>query len=66
MNLFTYQRQNWIAQILKVSGLINHQHLMRDFGISNAQAAPNSKLFNSNNPGAMRYDNIQKCYVATT
>lgn len=52
--------------MLKVSGLINRQHLMRDFGISNAQAALNSKLFNSNNPSAMRYDNIQKCYVATT
>jgi hypothetical protein len=66
MSWFADQRQNWITQTLKVYGFINRQHLMRNFGISNAQAALNFKSFNIENPGEMAYDNIQKCYVATT
>lgn len=52
--------------MLKVYGFINRQHLMRNFGISNAQAALDFKSFNSKNPGTMRYDSSQKCYFATT
>lgn len=66
MNWFADQRQDWIAQMLKVYGFINRQHLMRNFGISNAQAALDFKSFNSKNPGTMRYDSSQRCYIATT
>lgn len=65
MNWFADQRQNWIAQMLKVYGFINRQHLMRNFGISNAQAALDFKSFNNTNPGEMLYDSTQRCYVAT-
>lgn len=50
----------------KVYGFINRQHLMRNFGISNAQAALDFKSFNSKNPGEMLYDSVRKCYVSTT
>jgi len=64
-NWFSTQRQNWIAEILKIYGFINRVHLMRKFGISGAQAVIDFNTFNQENPGIMIYDNRQKHYVAT-
>ncbi|WP_291732280.1 hypothetical protein [Leisingera sp. F5] len=66
MNWFAERRQEWIAQMLAVYGFINRQHLMRNFGISGAQAALDFNRFNDAHPNAMTYDNRRKTYVATT
>lgn len=66
MNWFAQHRQEWIAEMLEVYGFINRFHLSRKFGISNAQAANDFKLFNANHPDAMRYDARKKLYYATT
>jgi DeoR/GlpR family transcriptional regulator of sugar metabolism len=65
MNWFTQQRQDWIALMLRVYGHINRQHLMRMFGISQAQATLDFNRFNEADPSAMTYDPIRKTYVAT-
>ncbi|MGB0410166.1 MAG: hypothetical protein ACPGFA_01150 [Pikeienuella sp.] len=51
--------------MLAVYGFINRSHIMRKFGLSNAAAALTIKDFNTAHPGAMAYDAIRKCYVAT-
>lgn len=64
MNWFANHRQEWIAQMLKVYGHINRQHLMRNFDISGAQAVLDLRAFNEQNPDVMRYCNRQKTYIA--
>ncbi len=36
MKWFEQHRQDWIAEMLRVYGFINRDHLMRKFGISPA------------------------------
>lgn len=64
MNWFASHRQDWIADMLRVYGFINRQHLSRKFGISTAQAAIDFRAFNEANPDAMKYDARKKIYYA--
>lgn len=66
MAWFADHRQDWIAEMLRVYGFINRQHLMRRFEISGAQAANDFNRFNEERPGVMLYDNRAKTYQATT
>src|SRR5688572_3900722 len=50
------QRQEWIAETLRVFGYINRQHLERKFGISTPQASKDLSAFARANPRAMVYD----------
>ena len=65
MNWFHQQRQGWIAEMLKVYGFINREHLQRKFGISVPQASKDLQTFARSNPGVMTYDLSMKCYVRT-
>ena len=51
--------------MLDVYGHINRSHLMRKFGVSNAQAALDFAAFKREKPGQMTYDPRRKSYVAT-
>ena len=66
MNWFASHRQEWIADMLQVYGFITRGHMVRKFGISNAQAAIDFRAFNEANPEAMTYDNRKKIYLAAT
>lgn len=59
------QRQDWIAETLRVFGFINRTHLQRKFGISEPQASADLRVFARAHPAAMRYDVSEKRYVAT-
>lgn len=65
MNWFAEKRQEWISEMLDVYGHINRSHLMRKFGVSNAQAALDFAAFKREKPGQMTYDPRRKSYVAT-
>ncbi len=58
------QRQDWIAETLRVFGFINREHLMRKFGISQPQASADLAAFQRAHPTAMTYDGSAKHYVA--
>ena len=63
MRWFEQHRMEWIAEILRVFGYINREHLMRKFGLS----APSAERFSGIpklRPGVMEYDKSAKCYVA--
>ena len=62
MNWFADQRQAWIAEMLRVYGFINREHLQRKFGISQPQASLDLQTYRRAHP-ALRYDVSRKCYV---
>lgn len=66
MNWFSRQRQEWIAETLRVFGFINRGHLTRKFGISVPQASADLREFLRANPRAAAYDKSRKCYVAVS
>lgn len=66
MNWFARQRQEWIAETLRVFGYIGRPHLERKFGISTPQASHDLREFQRLNPGRIAYDGRAKCYVATS
>lgn len=45
MNYFTEERQSWIAEMLRVYGFINREHLMKKFGVSKPQASADLTRF---------------------
>src|SRR5262249_7592816 len=49
-------RQAWIAEMLRIYGFINREHLMRKFGLSRAQATHDLKRFLRTHPDRMRYN----------
>jgi hypothetical protein len=59
------QRQDWIAETLRVFGFINREHLERKVGCSTPQASLDLATFRRTHPRAMTYDVSAKCYVAT-
>lgn len=63
MRWFGQHRQEWIAEALRVYGFINRAHLMRKFGISDAQATIDLRRYAQANPGSITYDKIAKRYV---
>lgn len=64
MRWFEQHRMDWIAEALRVYGYINREHLVRKFGVSQAQAATDFTRFQERNPRAMTYDKSLKRYVA--
>lgn len=64
MNWFAEARQAWIADMLRVYGFINRDHLRRKFGISVPQASLDLQTFLREHPRTMTYDLNRKCYVA--
>lgn len=60
------QRQDWIAEALRVFGFINRHHLCRKFGISQPQAANDFRRFMRERPNQMTYDATAKRYVTAT
>ena len=63
MNWFFRQRQEWIAETLRVFGYINREHIMTKFGISQPQASTDLREFQILNPEAVQYDKSLKRYV---
>lgn len=59
------QRQDWIAETLRVFGFINRAHVMRKFGVSMPTAANDFTRFQAERPGLMTYDRATKRYVST-
>ena len=61
-------RMEWIAEMLRIYGFVNRQHLQRKFGISVPQASKDlqafSRRFSRRYPKAMYYDTSRKCYMA--
>lgn len=58
------ERQEWIAEMLRVYGFINRGHLMRMFGVSNAAAANDIRDFQKSRPQAMAYNPKVKMFFA--
>lgn len=65
MNWFAQQRQDWIAETLRVFGFINRGHLQRKFGISQPQASMDLQIFFKKHPKLAIYDLHQKRYSTT-
>jgi len=64
MNWFAHQRQEWIAETLRVFGYINREHIERKFGVSTPQASTDLRLFQERHPDRIVYDASAKRYVA--
>lgn len=62
MNWCECQRQEWIAEALRVYGFINREHLQRKFWISQPQASKDLKAFLRDYPRMMRYNPSLKQY----
>lgn len=65
MRWFERHRQEWIAETVRVFGYINREHIERKFGISTPQASLDLRRFQQDNPGAIKYDVINKRYKVT-
>lgn len=63
MRWFEQQRQDWIAETLRVFGFINREHLERKFGISTPQASLDLNRFRRAHTNLIRYDLSTKRYV---
>jgi DeoR/GlpR family transcriptional regulator of sugar metabolism len=56
------QRQDWIVEMARIYGFINHEHLMKKFEISTAQAANDFRVFLKLNHGFIEYNVNAKHY----
>jgi DeoR/GlpR family transcriptional regulator of sugar metabolism len=57
-------RLEWIAEMLRIYGFINREHVMRKFGISTPQASKDLNDFQKKNPNAVSYDLSVKKFIA--
>jgi hypothetical protein len=64
MRYFEQERQDWIAETLRVFGFINRVHLMRKFGLSMPQASKDLSTYQLHNTGKIFYDSSKKTYLA--
>jgi hypothetical protein len=62
---FERERHDWIAEMLRIYGFINREHLIRKFGVSVPQASVDLNRFRKLHPDAITYDGRAKRYVAT-
>jgi hypothetical protein len=62
-NWFATQRQEWIAETLRIFGFINREHIKRKFGVSTPQASLDLREFQKRHPEAVVYDKSMKRYV---
>jgi hypothetical protein len=49
------QRQEWIAEMLRIYGFINRKHIERKFEVSHQQASADLKTFQERHPGLIEY-----------
>lgn len=63
MRYFEQERHDWIAEMLRIYGFINREHLIRKFGVSVPQASTDLNRFRRLHPEAMTYDGSTKRYV---
>lgn len=59
---FRRRRLEWIAEMLKIYGYINRDHLMRKLEISRPQASGDLAAFERENPDTMFYNAHSKRY----
>jgi len=59
---FFRQRQEWIAEMLRIYGFINRNHLKRKFEVSTPQASSDLQFFLKKNPDVMAYNPSSKRY----
>lgn len=59
---FKEQRQQWIAETLRIFGFIRREHIERKFGVSTQQASIDLSAFRKENPRAIEYDSSAKLY----
>ena len=64
MNWFVLQRQEWIAETLRVFGFINREHIERKFGVSTPQASMDLRDFQDKYPFSIVYNKSAKRYEA--
>lgn len=57
-------RMEWIAEMLRVYGFINREHVMRKFGLSTPQASKDLNDFQKKYPGVVTYDLHLKKFVS--
>jgi hypothetical protein len=62
MRWFENHRLEWIAEMLRVYGYINREHIERKFGISTPQASADLRRFQTEHPGACTYNSKTKRY----
>lgn len=62
MNWAVKQRQTFIRERLNETGQINRADIMKEFGISIAQASLDLSRFRIENPKAVTYDFSKKTY----
>lgn len=62
---FKNHRMEWIAEMIRVYGFVNRQHIQRKFGLSTPQASIDLREFQKLNPTLVVYDISAKRYVAT-
>lgn len=65
MSWFASQRQEWIAETVRVFGFIQRAHIERKFDVSTPQASLDLRRFQEEHPGVIRYDKSAKMYRAT-
>lgn len=63
---FFRQRQDWIAETVRVFGFINRAHIERKFEISTPQASLDLQHFQKSNPGVLHYNGTAKRYEAAS
>jgi hypothetical protein len=56
------QRQEWIAETLRIFGFINRMHIERKFEVSAQQASNDLKTFQERHPGLIEYSVSRKRY----
>lgn len=56
-------RMEWIAEMLRVYGFINREHVKRKFGLSTPQASKDLNDFQRKNPGVVTYDLHLKKFI---
>ncbi len=62
MNWFTDQRIAWVKESLEIFGEVRREHIMKKFGISQAQASLDLRAVREKFPDLMRYDLSEKVY----
>jgi hypothetical protein len=59
---FVRYRQDWIAEVIRIFGFIQREHLEKKFGISTPQATVDFRRYQSERPGAIEYNASTRRY----
>lgn len=63
MNWAARQRQDWIAETLRVFGFINACHIERKFDMHRLSCHKDIALYIKRHPGALEYHENYKCWI---